>query len=646
MSHRFHNSFDPACKMPFGAVEAGQTVTVRLFLSPGQSYYAPLLLIFEADRWQQPAATVGLEYECTTSEGSRCLRGRFTPPFAGLYFYCFQLTLEGKRVRILKGEKGEGVVSNQGGLWQLTVTQPGFITPDRYKGGIMYQIFPDRFCRGDLSAKQCPAGRQLRADWGGLPKYLPDADGEYRPNDFFGGDLKGIQDKLPYLKSLGVTAIYLNPIFEAHSNHRYNTADYRKIDPLLGDEKDFAALCAEAKRQGISVILDGVFSHTGSDSVYFNREGRYPGKGAWQGPESPYFNWYHFYQYPDGYDSWWGFKTLPEVKENCPDYMEFICGEDGVLHKWMDLGAGGWRLDVADELPDAFLDRLRSSVKQKDPDALVLGEVWEDASCKEAYGVRRRYLLGDQLDSVMNYPFREAILDFAVNRDGEKFMLRVLEVLDHYPKCVCDVLMNFLSTHDVERAITCLAGEPCNGRDRRWQSRHHRLNQEQYRIGTQLLRIADLLQYTLPGIPCVYYGDEAGLSGYRDPFNRCCYPWGREDTELVEFFKALGAFRTGQKLLAKGRLIPLQSSFNCCRYLRVEDSSALFVAVNAGEEECGLPMPREFTPDGGQFVAGRWDGAALRLGGRSGVLLTGKVQTLTFYPQEAEDGAQKAYYLY
>jgi len=627
LEHRYYNSFDPQCKTPFGAVPAGQEVTVRLFLPPGQSCWAPLLLLYEADRYAQPAAVVGLEYDHTAPDGRRCLRARFTPPFAGLYFYCFQLTLDGARRRLLRAPDNEGRLLAEGGMWQLTVYDPAFATPDRFKGGVLYQIFPDRFFRGG-GPRPCPAGRVLRDDWGGLPKYQPDPDGEYRPNDCFGGDLEGIRRKLPYLRGLGVTALYLNPIFEAHSNHRYNTADYNRVDPQLGGEADFAALCADAARQGVAVVLDGVFSHTGSDSVYFNREGRYPGPGACQGPQSPYYRWYTFQHFPDKYSSWWGFKTLPEVDETDPGYRDFICGEHGVLRHWMALGAAGWRLDVADELPDVFLDALRRAVKARDPEALVLGEVWEDASNKVAYGQRRRYLLGDQLDSAMNYPFRTAILDFVTGGDAALFQRRVLEVLEHYPKCACDVLMNILSTHDVERAVTRLGGEPMEGRGRPWQAAHHTLAPHQYQRGAALLRLAALLQYTLPGIPCLYYGDEAGMTGYRDPFNRCCYPWGREDTGLVEFFAGLGRLRQSQPLFAKGEFIPLEPAAGCCRYLRAGDGRAVLTAVNADADPCTLALPAGFAPDGGCWTAGGWDAAALRLQGSSGVILTGSWKRL------------------
>ena len=372
---------------------------------------------------------------------------------------------------------------------------------------------------------------------------------------------------------MGVDFIYLNPIFEAHSNHRYNTADYTKIDPLLGGEGDFARLCREAAALGIRVLLDGVFSHTGSDSVYFNQARRYPLDGAVNRPDSPYRSWYHFTRYPDQYDAWWGVKTLPETVETDPSFLEFITGEGGVIAQWMEKGASGFRLDVADELPDPALDRIAQRIKAFGPDKIVLGEVWEDASNKVSYSQRRRYLLGGQLDSVMNYPFRTAILEFLRLGDGAGFFRRVMEIAEHYPPSVLHSLMNPLSTHDTLRALTCLGGELpgrpqdaqyggdgeggedgglppiqpgdiyAQGRDREWQAARMHPSSRQYLEGVTRLRLAMVLQYLLPGVPSIYYGDEAGMWGYNDPFNRCCYPWGGEDRPLVDFVRRLGAFR-------------------------------------------------------------------------------------------------------
>lgn len=434
----------------------------------------------------------------------------------------------------------------------------------------------------------------MRDDWGNEPEWRPTPDGKVLNNDFFGGDLKGIGEKLPYLKELGVTCIYLNPIFEAHSNHRYDTADYSKIDPVLGTEDDFKKLCADAKKMGIHIILDGVFSHTGADSVYFNKNKRYSTDGAYNSKQSPYYKWYKFINYPDNYQSWWGFVTLPEVMEECHDYRNFINGKGGIIEKWLKAGADGFRLDVADELPDIFIDELCARLKKTKPDALLMGEVWEDATTKHSYGSRRRYLLGKQFDSVMNYPFANAILSFCRSGSAENFMRSVMNIVENYPKQCLDVMMNHIGTHDTERAITKIAGESCEYRDRQWQSCHS-LSDEKYEKGVKLLKCAAVLQYTLPGVPSVYYGDEAGMQGYKDPFNRGCYPWGNENEELLKFYKKLGKIRTEQAVFKEGHFSPVSSMLGCVAYRRHDENGNIMVIVNRNEHEISYRLPEYFS---------------------------------------------------
>ena len=450
----------------------------------------------------------------------------------------------------------------------------------------MYQIFPDRFCRSGLPHENVPSDRVLREDWGGTPYYRPDQNGHVWNNDYFGGDLEGIIQKLDYLESLGVTCIYLNPIFESHENHRYNTANYRKVDPLLGTNQDFARLCTEAARHGISVILDGVFSHTGADSVYFNKFHRYDSIGAYNSQDSPYYKWYRFHQYPDVYEAWWGIDTLPNVNENEPEYTDYICGKNGVLNYWMRLGAAGFRLDVADELPDAFLDHLHDCVKAAIDDHVIIGEVWEDASTKEAYGVRRRYLLGNQLDSVMNYPFRSAIMQYLGGCSPYDFRNSIMTILENYPKCAADVLMNFVSTHDIERAITIFGGEPANGRNKDWQA-ERRLDPQQYEIGKKKLKAAMVLQFFLPGVPSIYYGDEAGLDGYGDPFNRRCFPWGHEDQDLIAFTQELSRIRHSTKVFVDGALkfLTLADDYIVFARYREHRRKGMVIALNRSDHE-------------------------------------------------------------
>ena len=546
---KLYDSRDPAYKSPFGAIRQGEQCTFTIRLPRDMQLEGrPVMVLFRSG-FKERFITLNT----ITGEGDvTAYSAVFSAKYTGVHYYYFSYIAQGQRVYIKRSGTGEGVL-DKGELFQLTVFGRDFETPGWLKGGVMYQIFPDRFCKSGMPHENVPEDRVLRQDWGGTPCYKPDRNGHVWNNDYFGGDLEGIRRKLPYLQELGVTCLYLNPIFEAHENHRYNTADYRKVDPLLGTNEDFAALCRDAEARGIRVLLDGVFSHTGADSVYFNKFNRYDSCGACQSQDSPYFPWYSFIRYPEEYESWWGIDTLPNVQENEPSYTEFICGDEGVLRYWLDQGAAGFRLDVADELPDQFIENLRRCVKGADPDKLVIGEVWEDATTKESYGRQRRYLLGDQLDGVMNYPFRAAILDYAAGGSPWELKNRILTLLENYPKPAVDVLMNFLSTHDVPRAINCLGGESCAHHDRDWMARH-RLTPEEYALGRARLRTALVLLFFLPGIPCIYYGDEAGMQGDKDPFNRGCYPWGQEDRELMDFTRELSRIRRSSPVFREGEL--------------------------------------------------------------------------------------------
>ncbi len=574
------NSRDTRYRAPFGAVEEGTAVLFRICVPRERHCRAAWLLHCEDSgmtKWD------GMFWAGMEGEDREWWECHYTPEQAGLYWYGFALDTDSGRKYLTCLPNATAVLSDTAGpLWQLTCYEKDFETPDWLAGGVMYQIFPDRFCCSGRPKGELPSGRVQHADWGEQPCWKPDAAGVVRNNDFFGGDLQGIREKLPYLKRLGVTCLYLNPIFESHSNHRYDTADYFHIDPQLGTEKELQELAATAKEQGIRLLLDGVFSHTGSDSVYFNREGRYPSVGAYQSPDSPYAGWYHFSRWPDSYAGWWGFPTLPEVDELNEEFSEYINGENGVVAHWLRAGASGWRLDVADELPDAFLDALRHRVKATNSEALVLGEVWEDASNKSSYGHRRRYLLGKQLDSVMNYPFRQAVLDVVRDGDAERFFNRIEAVVENYPPQVTRLLMNSLGTHDTERAVTLLAGEPANGRGRSWQAAQH-LTEEQRERGERLLRMAAVLQYCLPGVPCLYYGDETGMEGYRDPFNRGCYPWGMQNEELISWFEQLGTARAGQPVLREGAFVPWETPANTVVFERKGGEESLLCAVNCSE---------------------------------------------------------------
>ena len=526
-------------KKPFGAAKTGQAVCFCVRCdSPAAA--VQLIVRNDAGTFEQ---RVTLPPEETGDDGLTAYRALVTLTVADLYFYRFEVTAS--EILHFCGRSGSRLQTGDWlPEWQLTVYDAGFTTPDWLKGGVMYQIFPDRFAGSAAFAPMpAPGERIRRTDWGGLPQSAADTPG-YSAKDFFGGSLRGIIEHLDHLEALGVTLLYLNPIFEGPENHRYGAGDYFKVDPWLGDEADFKALCSACESRGIRVLLDGAFSHTGADSRYFNRYGHYPEPGAFQSKASPYYPWYRFADWPGQYASWWGFPNLPEVDEENPDFAQFITGDAGVLSYWQSQGCKGWRLDVADELPDGFIDQVRTAVKRVNPDAFLLGEVWEDASNKVSQGHRRRYLLGRQLDSVMNYPFRSAIVSFALNGDSVRFKEVVLSVLENYPQPAIDTAMNMLSSHDTVRILNALGvTQPVE----KAQRAGYTLTPTEYAAAGRRLKVAAFLQFTLPGVPSFYYGDEAGLTGFEDPFNRGCSPWGREDRALLTYFKALSRFRQSRR---------------------------------------------------------------------------------------------------
>ena len=462
--------------------------------------------------------------------------------------------------------------------WQLTVYDEKYMQPTGYAGKVMYQIFPDRFFIGDYRAD---IGRTTRSDWGGLPFYNNDKNSaDFIGSDFFGGNLRGIIEKLDYLKELGISIIYLNPIFLSSSNHRYNTSDYMQIDPLLGDEKIFSELCEKAHSLDIKIILDGVFSHVGADSKYFDLDGEFGNIGAYHNPDSEYRKWFTFDNSAIGYKSWWGIFSMPETNESEPSFKEFICGEDGVIAHWMKLGADGIRLDVADELPDDFLDCVKERIKSINKDALLIGEVWEDASTKHSHGGRRRYLLGNQLDGIMNYPFKAAVLNFMTSKNAFSFLEGVAQICNNYPAPMLNCTMNFLSTHDTVRAISLLSGSRGNYLPRNEQATCT-LSEEEYKLGKHLFMVAMTILFVLNGIPSIYYGDEVGLCGFADPFNRLCFPWGKEDRELLNFVRSLCKFRCEFSHILSDAVFEIVScEENVAIFKRTNEHGSMLCAVN------------------------------------------------------------------
>ncbi len=586
------NSQNEQYKKPFGALKAGEPAFFALHVPKGYGCGEPRMFL-----QKDGEAAVEYRMEKNSAEGGGDAGGetdvftiRLCLPDVGLYFYWFDLWVNYRK--LFRGQMGRAVeTTGTGDAWQLTVYAADFTTPSEMHGAVMYQIFPDRFYEGNSGKPHIYNERVYRANKDGEPYFWPiEEESGFLTQDYYGGDFAGIKARLRYLRGLGVSYIYLNPIAEAHANHRYNTADYLNADPYLGTNEDFTELCDEAASYGIRIILDGVFSHTGSDSIYFNREGRYPTHGAWQGADSPYRGWYHFH--PDGtYDSWWGFDTLPACNKDDPGLCAFICGAGGVIDTWMKRGAAGYRLDVADELPDSFIADIRAAVKRHGDDKLLIGEVWEDASHKMAYGVRRRYFLGGELDGVMNYVFRTAILKFLGGYGAQEFADTVMQTVENYPAPAMAACTTHISTHDTERAITALAGEPLGHHDRSWQS-GRRLTPAQWETGMAKMRLAFVLQFTLPGVPCVYYGDEIPMQGYKDPFNRAYFNWHAPESGLGRLVADLARLRRESPAFKESGI----------RFLRAEDGVLVFerfgvngsravVAVNGSREAITVELP-------------------------------------------------------
>lgn len=554
----YHDSRDETYRCPAGAQPCG--ASVRLFL---QTDAPDAIVRFWVDDhaylYPMHAVSGGFEYTFSLPE---------KPCILWYYFICGGAYYGNARDNL--GGPGE-IYAHEPPSYQITVYDPAYETPAWMGDGVMMQIMPDRFFRGG----DFPCRGKLHADWYEQPELSLSANGDNAANDFFGGDLLGIRQKLPYIASLGVTALYLNPVFLSPSNHKYDTSDYLQIDPAFGTEADLSALCAEGEKFGIRVILDGVFSHTGADSVYFNREHTFPGPGACDSKDSPYYSWYTFLHWPDKYRCWWGFDTLPNVDKTSRAFREFIIrGEDSVCAHWLRAGTSGWRLDVADELPMDFIAEFRARLKKENPQAALIGEVWEDPSRKVAYGALRSYCLGDTLDGVMNYPLRSAILGYLLGQISPADCARqILSLYENVPPAFARANMNLLGSHDKPRALSVLADAGNMEPDRKY--RHPvQLTPEQYALGRKRLIAAWNLVCALPGMPTIYYGDEAGLTGMADPYCRGTYPWGREDETLIAAYRA-AALRRKNRVLTRGdvRIEPGEESIKIIRTLAGEKIS-------------------------------------------------------------------------
>ena len=495
------------------------------------------------------------------------------------------------------------LVSHGGSAFRMLVYEADYTTPAWFGEGVMYHVFVDRFHRGEGEAHRRTGERapEINPDWkSGIPQY-PAYPGAHLTNHIhFGGNLWGVAEKLDYLASLGVKVIYLSPIFEAYSNHKYDTGDYMTVDGGFGGEPALDHLIQKAHEYGMKIILDGVFNHTGDDSRYFNRYGLYPTTGAVESEDSPFHDWYHFRKFPDEYESWWGIPILPKLNHGTEACRRYFTGENGVCAHYVRKGIDGWRLDVADELCDEFLDELRVSVKtashdREEGEAVIIGEVWENAADKVAYGNRRRYLQGKQLDSVMNYPVRSGILAFVRDGDAEMLYHTLTELYASYPRCVSDALMNLIGTHDTERILTVL-GSDYEDYDRpNEELATARLSPERREKAARLLKLASTLQFTVFGIPSVYYGDEVGMEGYHDPFCRFPFPWHDLDdpirADLLTHYRALGNLRKSPAFHG-GDFKILHHGETHIAYERVakDQTDRVVIAIHRGEGEVTVPV--------------------------------------------------------
>ena len=560
----FHDSHNLELRNPFGAVSIGTKVRIRLWTSKRCLSYINLINFYNNQievqmnelGWNEHVNNWVYETEIDTTN---CF---------GLIYYYFRVSFCGRNIVYGNNIESLGGIGqiyfNEPVSYQITIYSKQEV-PKWYREGIIYQIFVDRFFNGEDEGKVLNPKKNtfIYGNWYDSPMYIKDMNGNIVRWDFYGGNLIGVKKKLEYIKSLGVSTIYFNPIFDSPSCHKYDTGNYEKIDPMFGDEEIFKELCSEAEKLGMRIILDGVFSHTGSDSKYFNKFGNYDSLGAYQSLHSPYYRWYRFNYYPKLYETWWGFSNMPNVDELNPSYLDYIIRDkDSIIEKWLKLGAGGWRLDVADELPDEFIKILKKKLKEVKSDGVLIGEVWEDASNKVSYNRKREYLFGKELDSVTNYPLRQIILDLVRNYIGIRYFIRkYLSLKENYPKEYFYSTMNMLGNHDTERVLTILNNN------------------------ISLLKMAVVIQMTLPGVPLIYYGDEAGLTGGKDPSNRKSYPWEKENEEILYFYKSIGMIRATEEALKNGEIRFLHFNKEVLGYERILDNEKIIVIINTMEKE-------------------------------------------------------------
>ncbi|HQE92394.1 MAG TPA: alpha-amylase family glycosyl hydrolase [Anaerolineae bacterium] len=631
-----HDSRDDFYRQPFGAVPTGTDITLR-FRTFANDVTGVKVRLWNTALGQQTLAAMT---KVTTIPGKTfdydIWELSLTAPDSLTILYYRFIVNDGTDIAyyedddLYDGGLGRTYAASPDASWQIDVYDPAFNTPDWFKDAVVYQIFPDRF-RNGVDANDPISGTFFYNETPGVltapqwnwivpdPRVAGEWEGSYSKL-FYGGDLQGIIDKLDYLHEMGVTALYLNPIFESPSNHKYDTTDYKSIDDAFGDPSTFITLTQELHDRGMHLILDGVFNHTSSDSTYFDRYGHYGTVGACEALDSPYRSWYYFRPAsPAGsgpcagdttYEAWWGYDSLPKLNTtNVPAVRSYIYSDtQAVARYWLEQGADGWRLDVAGDVDPSFWRDWRDDVRAAKADAITIAEEWGDAS---------RFMLGDQLDSTMNYRFRNAIIGVLRETDwtDTNSSIKALKVSEFdsvlhslqedYPPEAFYALMNLVGSHDVNRVLIPLDqdGDPTD---------------DDYSDGKARQRALAIMQMTLPGAPTIYYGDEVSLVGYgeasagneggvfySDPYNRQPYPWSDEpgydelpawrqaDLAMRDHYSATAAIRNAHPALRTGSFDTLlvDDEAELYAYGRRLDDDVVIVAVNLGVTTQTLTIP-------------------------------------------------------
>ena len=562
-----YNSQEEIYKIPFGAVSVGTSISFTI--------KAPSTAMAFLHGFDKTYKMIRLSELFTIKVNA--------PRDPTLIYYYFEVQYNNRSYFITPktGVGGKCKIGNElDKKYQLTVYKNS-PTPDWFKGAVMYQIYVDRFFR---PTNNPPFKKNIlfHTSWDDKPLYIFNSQNRIVEWDFFGGNLRGVIEKLDYLKGLGVDIIYFNPIFESSSNHKYDTGDYSKVDSMYGDEEILKELIVKSKSKGMHIILDGVFSHVGDDSIYFNKYKSYDSIGAYQSKDSQYYSWFNFNKYPDDYKSWWGIDALPEINKNNESYRDFLFNkENGIIKKWMELGIMGWRLDVADELPDDFIKQLKQTIKSLCNAPILLGEVWEDASNKISYGMQRRYITDDSLDSVSNYPLRDCIINYLLGKCSSYDLSRLVMTLqENYPSDVFNSMMNLTGTHDSIRLSTLLGNAPDEDKLDLWEKRDLELDGVNYDIAIKRTKLFFIILFTLPGNPCIYYGDETAVQGYKDPYNRSTFPWGETREDLHDLIVHLSNIRYNNIAFKCGFYKYNLIDENILSYTITDDNTQYKVVIN------------------------------------------------------------------